>query len=70
MAVGPLISSGHPPVVIASAEARAVLKDLTRTDLPRLAVLSQREIPRDTPVEVLGTVIEEEPATVTTMSTA
>ena len=33
----------------ASAEARPVLKDLTRADLPRLVVLSQREIPRDTP---------------------
>ena len=37
----------------------AVLKDLTRADLPRLVVLSQREIPRDTPVEVLGSVVEE-----------
>ncbi len=70
MAVGPLVAEGYPPVVIASAEARAVLKDLTRADLPRLAVLSQREIPRDTPVDVLGTVVEEEPATVTTMSTS
>jgi flagellar biosynthesis protein FlhA len=46
-----------------------VLKDLTRADLPRLVVLSQREIPRDTPIEVLGSVIEEEPETVTTFST-
>ena len=52
MAVGPLIEAGYPPVVLASAEARPVLKDLTRADLPRLVVLSQREIPRDTPVEV------------------
>jgi flagellar biosynthesis protein FlhA len=70
MAVGPLVAEGYPPVVIASAEARAVLKDLTRADLPRLAVLSQREIPRDTPVDVLGTVVEEEPAAVTTVSTS
>ena len=34
-----------------------------------LVVLSQREIPRDTPIEVLGSVIEEEPETVTTFST-
>ena len=47
-----------------------MLKDLTRADLPRLAVLSHREIPRDTPIEVLGTVVEEEPATVTSVSTA
>ena len=60
LAVGPLVEAGHPPVVLASPEARPVLKDLTRTDLPRLAVLSRREIPRDTPVEVFGTVFEEE----------
>ncbi|MFO0950263.1 MAG: flagellar biosynthesis protein FlhA [Isosphaeraceae bacterium] len=59
-AVGPLVDSGHPPVVLASPEARPVLKDLARADLPRLAVLSRREIPRDTPVEVVGTVVEEE----------
>ena len=46
-----------------------MLKDLTRADLPRLVVLSQREIPRDTPIEVLGSVTEEEPDTVTTFST-
>jgi flagellar biosynthesis protein FlhA len=69
-AVGTLIDAGHPPVVLASAEARPVLKDLTRADLPRLAVLSQREIPRDTPLEVLGTVVEDEPAAVTSVSTA
>ena len=62
VAVGPLIEAGHPAVVLCSAEARPVLKDLTRADLPRLVVLSQREIPRDTPVEVLGTVVEEEPS--------
>ncbi len=59
-AVGPLVEAGYPPVVLASPAARPVLKDLTRADLPRLAVLSHREIPRDTPVEVMGTVEEEE----------
>ena len=49
--------------------ARAFLKDLTRADLPRLVVFSQREIPRDTPIEVLGSVVEEEPEAVTTFST-
>ena len=58
-AVGPLIDAGAPPVVLASAEARPLLKDLTRADLPRLVVLSQREIPRDTPVETCGVVEEE-----------
>ena len=69
VAVGPLIEAGLPPVVLGSAEARPVLKDLTRADLPRLVVLSQREIPRDTPVETLGVVAEEEPA-VASISTA
>jgi flagellar biosynthesis protein FlhA len=59
-AVATLIEGGHPPIVLCSAEARPVLKDLTRVDLPRLVVLSQREIPRDTPVETLGSVVEED----------
>jgi len=58
-AVGAAVEAGHPPVLVCSPEARAVLKDLTRADLPRLAVLSHREIPRDAPVEALGSVVEE-----------
>jgi flagellar biosynthesis protein FlhA len=69
MAVGPLIEAGFPPVVLTSAEARPVLKDLTRADLPRLIVLSQREIPRDTPVESFGVVVEEDTPVVTSIST-
>ena len=69
MAVGPLIEAGYPPVVLTSAEARPVLKDLTRTDLPRLVVLSQREIPRDTPVESFGVVVEDDSPVVTSVST-
>ncbi len=69
VAVGTLIENGYPPVILTSAGSRAVLKDLTRADLPRLVVLSQREIPRDTPVEVLGSVVEEEPEAVTTFAT-
>lgn len=67
-AVATLVDAGYPPVVLASPEARAVLKDLTRADLPRLAVLSQREIPRDTPIEVLGSVVEDEPEDVETIT--
>ena len=67
--VGTLVEKGHPPIILTSAGARALLKDLTRADLPRLVVLSQSEIPRDTPIEVLGSVIEEEPEAVTTYST-
>jgi flagellar biosynthesis protein FlhA len=59
-AVGPLVEAGHPPVLIGSPQARPVLKDLTRADLPRLVVLSLREIPRDTPVEECGMVVEDE----------
>ena len=70
MAVGPLIEAGHPPVVLTSAEARPVLKDLTRADLPRLVVLSQHEIPRDTPVESFGIVVEEDSPVVTEVTTA
>jgi flagellar biosynthesis protein FlhA len=68
-AVGTLIDAGYPPLILTSPAARAVLKDLTRVDLPRLVVLSQREIPRDTPIEVLGSVVEEEPEAVSTFST-
>jgi flagellar biosynthesis protein FlhA len=60
-AVAALVDAGLPPIVLTAAPARAVLKDLTRADLPGLIILSQREIPRDTPVEVLGTVVEERP---------
>src|SRR5262249_53520768 len=69
MAVSPLVELGYPPVVLTSAEARPVLKDLTRADLPRLVVLSQREIPRDTPVESFGVVIEDDTPVVTEVST-
>jgi flagellar biosynthesis protein FlhA len=69
VAVGTLVEAGFPPVIVTSAPARAVLKDLTRADLPRLVVLSHRELPRDTPIEILGTVIEEESEAVTTFST-
>ena len=70
LSVGGLIEAGFPPVVLASAEARPILKDLTRADLPRLAVLSHREIPRDTPVEVVGAVVEEEPTGIDSISTS
>jgi flagellar biosynthesis protein FlhA len=69
VAVSTLVESGYPPVIITTPGARAVLKDLTRADLPQLAVLSQREIPRDTPVEILGSVVEEEPEAVSTFVT-
>jgi flagellar biosynthesis protein FlhA len=69
-AVGTQIEGGYPPVILTTPAARAVLKDLTRADLPRLVVLSQREIPRDTPLEILGKVVEEVPQVVTTYATS
>jgi flagellar biosynthesis protein FlhA len=69
VAVGTLVENDFPPVILTTHGARAVLKDLTRADLPRLVVLSQREIPRDTPLEVEGSVVEEEPEAVTTFTT-
>ncbi len=68
-AVAELVDAGLPPIVLTSATARAVFKDLTRADLPGLIILSQREIPRDTPVEVLGTVVEELPEQIGQFST-
>jgi flagellar biosynthesis protein FlhA len=69
VAVGSLVENDLPPVILTTPGARAVLKDLTRADLPRLVVLSQREIPRDTPVEVVGSVIEEMAESVATFTT-
>jgi flagellar biosynthesis protein FlhA len=69
VAVGTLVRNGHPPVILTSTGARTFVKDLTHTDLPRLVVLSQLEIPRDTPIEFMGTVVEEEPEAVTTFNT-
>ena len=58
--VAAAVLEGVPPVLLCSPDARPVLKDLTRADLPRLVVLGRREVPRDTPIEVLGTVVEQE----------
>jgi flagellar biosynthesis protein FlhA len=69
VAVGTLVGNGCPPIILTTSGARAILKDLTRTDLPQLVVLSEREIPRDTPIEVLGSVVEEKPEIVTTYTT-
>lgn len=60
MAVGAVVEAGFPPVVLCSAHSRPILKDLTRADLPRLAILSRREIPRDIPIDVLGVIVEED----------
>jgi flagellar biosynthesis protein FlhA len=68
--VGPLLDADLPPVVVCSAEARPVLKDITHADLPRLIVLSQREVPRDTPFEPVGSVDEEDVPLVVSLTTS
>ena len=69
VAVSTLVESGYPPVIITTPARACGPQRLTRADLPRLVVLSQREIPRDTPVEILGSVVEEEPEAVSTFAT-
>ena len=69
-AVEPLIEAGLEPVILCAAETRVAFRDLTRADLPRVIVLSAREVPRDTPVETVATIVEEEWPTVARMSTA
>lgn len=58
--VEPLLDAELPPLVVCSAEARPVLKDMTRAELPRLVVLSHREVPRDVPLESIAEVAEED----------
>jgi flagellar biosynthesis protein FlhA len=60
-ALAPRIEAGAPLVVLCTPEARPVLKDLTRADLPRLAVLARDEVPRGVPVEVVGVAEETLP---------
>ena len=56
-ALGNLVASGHPPVVLCSnPQVRPGLKQITTASLPKLAVLSLIEITRDTEVESLGQV--------------
>ncbi|QDT35704.1 flagellar biosynthesis protein FlhA [Stratiformator vulcanicus] len=51
-----LTSAGHPAVVVCGPQVRAGLKQITRSSLSKLAVLSLNEITRDTNVEVHGSV--------------
>jgi flagellar biosynthesis protein FlhA len=48
----------RPPVVLASPAVRAIVKQLTAARLPRLAVLSYREVTRDTQLESVGVVAD------------
>lgn len=51
-----LIRDGYSPVVVCSAQIRPVLRQITQSALPKLAVLSLREITRDTVVQPHGQV--------------
>lgn len=53
-----LTRAGIAPVVLTSAEARPVLRQITAARLPRLVVLSYEEITRDTTVRSAGIVGE------------
>ncbi|NQT13878.1 MAG: FHIPEP family type III secretion protein, partial [Planctomycetes bacterium] len=46
-----LRATGHPPILLASPQIRAALKEITSLHLPNLIVLSYNEITRDTRVE-------------------
>ena len=64
VAVGTLVENGYPPVILTSAAPGGSQgPDAGRLAPPR--GLEPGEIPRDTPIEVLGSVVEEEPAVVT-----
>ncbi len=67
-AVAPLLEASQPPVLITAAEVRPVVKDLTRADLPRLVVLSRKEIPRDAVVELVATADVPPPDTADALS--
>lgn len=51
-----LVRAGYPAVVLCAATVRPVLRHITQTHLPKLAVLSLDEITRDTQVQPQGQV--------------
>jgi flagellar biosynthesis protein FlhA len=53
-----LTRTGKRPIVLASPQVRAGLKQMTAGNLPRLIVMSYSEITRDTKVEIVGIVTE------------
>jgi len=61
-AVRGMQEKGFPPVILCSPKARSPLKEVTRKQLPELAVLSYMEIPSDISVEPLGEIRLEENA--------
>jgi len=52
--VNKLVRAGYPPVVVCAAVVRPVLRQITQSTLPKLAILSLQEITRDTVVQPRG----------------
>ena len=55
-----LSSAGHPSIVLCSPHVRPAMRPLTGVHLPQLIVLSYDEITRDTHVESVAMVSENE----------
>ena len=56
--LGRLTSANRPPIVLASPQIRAALKQITSGHLPQLVVLSYNEITRDTKIESVAMVAD------------
>ena len=59
-AIEPLTAAGQAAVILASPPIRPALKHLTMSRLPRLVVLSYNEITRDTRLEIVNRVGQEQ----------
>ncbi|MEO1511446.1 MAG: FHIPEP family type III secretion protein, partial [Planctomycetota bacterium] len=56
----PVTDAGHPPVVIASPQVRAVVKQMLEPHLPGAAVLGYNEVVSEMEVRALGLVTAPE----------
>ncbi len=59
--VSKLTRAGKTPIVLVSPQIRPAVKQITSANLSRLVVLSFNEIPRDTTMESVGLVVDEQP---------
>ena len=62
----PVTSGGHPPVVIASPQVRAVVRQILEPHLPNVVVLGYNEIVSEVEVESMGLVTSPAEAQATT----
>jgi flagellar biosynthesis protein FlhA len=51
-----LAAAGHPPVIVASPQVRAVVRQIIAPTLPDAAVLGYNEVADDVDVESIGLV--------------